>query len=159
MEPLLSEIEALKEVLFTPVESFVTEKERAEKGEEWAEKMAHSRMFKQAIKAAYAARSERTLYTVALGFGPRWVQNFGLYPTQGQAEKARTQMLGALGNLVKRSAVLPLSGERGWELMQERASVPAEVTGDYRECRTDAAAFKNGWDGKAATRKKYEEAS
>lgn len=159
MEPHKTEIEALREVMFTPVESFVTEKERAEKGEEWAEKTAHRRMFAAGIKAVEEARGARTLYTVAIGFGPSHVRMFGLYPTEATAEKARAKMLAALGNLVKGSAVRPWQNEHAWAAMLARADVPAPARGDWAAVAEDARLTKLGWDGKRATRKKYEEMS
>lgn len=159
MQPNQAEVDALREVLFTPVESFVTEKERAGKGEEWAEKMAHKRMFADAIKAVDKARGERTMWTVCLGFGPKWIECFGLYATQAQAQKGREQMLAALGNLVVRSSVVALKNEHAWAQMQERSDQPAPVKGDWAEVAADRAAFKNGWNGKAKSRKNFEESA
>ena len=159
MEPHKSEVDALREVMFTPVESFVTEKERAEKGDEWAEKTAHRRMFATAIKAVDEARGTRTLYTVVLGFGASHVRNFGLYATEAQAEKARAKMLAALGNLVKASAVRPWQNEHAWAAMLTRADVPPPVKGDFAACAEDARLTRLGWDGKRATRKRFEDMS
>ena len=157
MEPHKSEIDALREVMFTPVESFVTEKERAEKGDEWAEKTAHRRMFATAIKAAEEARGQRTLWTVLLVFGPQFYENFGPYSTQAQAEKARAHMLGELGNLVANSVTVPLKNEYGWRAMLALADAPPPVKGDWSTVAADAALFRRGWDGKRASRKRFEE--
>lgn len=156
MQPNQAEIDALREVLFTPVESFVTEKERAEKGEEWAEKMAHKRMFADAIKAVDKARGERTMWTVCLGFGEKWIECFGLYATQAQASKGREQMLAALGNLVVRSSVVALKNEHGWAQMLEATEADSASRGDWSTVAEDAALFKRGWKGERKDRAKYE---
>lgn len=156
MEPLKTEIDALREVLMTPLESFVTEREHEEKGEEWAEKMAQKRMFSQAIKAVDKARGERTMWTVCLGFGPKWIECFGLYATQAQASKGREQMLAALGNLVLRSSVIPLKNEHGWAQMLEATEADSASRGDWSTVAEDAALFRKGWKGERKDRATYE---
>lgn len=156
MEPLLGEIDALREVLFTPVESFVSDKERAEKGDEWAEKMAHKRMFSQGIKAVDAARGSRTLYMVVLRFGQgssTFYTGYGPYATKGQAEKAVTAMSSTFEYTA--AAVVPMRNAEGLAgLLSELDAKPA-LAGDWAIVADDARAFRNGWNGKQATRSKY----
>lgn len=157
MEPLKTEIDALREVMFTPVDQFVTEKERAERGEEAAEKLAHKRMFSQAIKAVDAARGARTLYTVVLRFGRgsnTFYSGYGPYATKGQAEKA----VAALSSTFDHSAyaIVPTRNAEGFAAMLTELDAAPESKGDFALAASDGRLFALGWKGNMRDRKKYE---
>ncbi|MGZ6788369.1 MAG: hypothetical protein ACXVGN_00205 [Mycobacteriaceae bacterium] len=157
MEPLKAEIEALQAVMFTPVEQFVTDKERAERGDEAAEKLAHKRMFASAIKAVDEARGARTLYNVILRHGrgtSTFYTGFGPYPTTGQAEKAVEK----LGHVFEYTAyaVVPTRNAEGLEQMVKELDAEPEGRAMFAIVKEDARLTKLGWDGKQKSRKKYE---
>ena len=160
MEPLKAEIEALREVMFTPVEDFVSEKERAERGEEWAEKTAHRRMFSQGIKAVDAARGARTTWMVTLRHGPAdncYFTGIGPYATKAQAEKALLRARAAFDP--SGWAVSPTRNEDGFaDLLTELDAKPVGG-GDYAVVADDARMFRKGWDGNQKTRKQFENAN
>lgn len=143
--------------MFTPVEQFVTDREREERGEEAAEKLAHKRMFAQAIKAVDAARGARTLYNVVLRFGQgtsTFYSAFGPYATKGQAEKA-VEKLGSVFGFTA-FAVVPTRNAEGLEQMLAELDAKPEVKGDFAIAKEDGRLFRLGWSGKIKDRKKYE---
>lgn len=145
MKPLAAEIKALQEVLMQPLESFVTDKERAEKGEEKAEALAQTRMFTQALEAAERARTDRTVWMVVLRHGTTSVHytGFGPYATKNQAEKAKDELLKGMETTAY--AVVPTRNEhRIAELWAEADTMP-ESRGMWGEVKKDQQAIKNGW--------------
>jgi hypothetical protein len=156
VEPLKVELDAFWEVMLTPVAEFITEKERAERTEAKAEKLAHDRMAKTAIKAVDKARGERTLWMVVLRFGREnrtFYSSFGPYPTKGQAEKAVTQLGETYGYTAY--AVVPMRNAEGLAEMLANLDNGAESKGDYGIVLEDAKLFKAGWTGKNAERAKF----
>lgn len=155
MEPLKTEIDAMKAVLMSDLESFVTEREVQERGEEKAEALAQKRMFSQAIKAVDQARGARTTWTVVLRFGTGSVHyaGFGPYATRQQATKA----LDVLGRTMAPTgyAVVPTRNAAHLEELTTGLDAQPESRGTFGDVRLDAQAFKNGWKGKDATRGKY----
>lgn len=155
MEPLKAETDALREVMFTPVEQFVSDKEREERGEEKAEALAHKRMFSQAIKAVDKARGERTTYMVVLRFGrgdTTFYKAFGPYPSKGTAEK---DVLKAGVFEYTAYAVVPMRNAEGLAALVEELDTRPLGNGDWAVVAEDAKAVKKGWKGKQNDRAKF----
>lgn len=157
MEPLKVEISALREVLMTPLETFVTDRERDEKGEEWAEKMAHQRMFASAIKAVDKARGDRTLHMVVLRFGRgdnTFYTAFGPYATNAQAVKATVGLAQTFEYTAV--AVVPMRNAEGLAALVTELNAKPEGRGDWVTVAGDARLHRKGWKGNRKDRAKYE---
>lgn len=159
MEPLKVELDALREVMFTPVEQFVSDKDAETRTPEALEALAHKRMFSTAIKAVDAARGARTLYMVVLRFGhgsSTFYSGYGPYATKPQAEKAVEKLGKALG--YSAFAIVPMRNAEGLEQLLKDLDANPESKGEFGVVSEDARLFRAGWNGKQATRKKYEAA-
>ena len=155
MKPNKAEVDALAAVLMTPLEEFVSDKERAEHKD--PEGLAQKRMFTKAIEAVDEARGGRTMWMVVLRFGTVAssviYQGFGPYATQKQASDATESIL--RGCEATAYAVVPLRTHDGWEAMVAAADEPPAEQSQWAEVRRDAEARKNGWRGKARERDNY----
>ena len=156
MEPLKAELEAMREVLLRPLDSFVTDKDAESRTEEALEALAHKRMFSTAIKAVDAARGERTTHIVVLRHGrgtSTFYTGFGPYATKAQAEKAYVELAKTMAPTA--CAVVPVRNAAGFASLLESLDAEPEGRGQWAIVKEDAAALKRGWDGKSKTRGQY----
>lgn len=154
MEPNKDEVDAFWEVMLTPPEEFVTERERADRGDDWCEKMAHQRMAKQAIKAVDKARGDRTQWMVVLrhGRGESTVYTgYGPYSTKAQGERAQEKLAHTFHSTGY--ALVPMRNAEGLADLLEQVDTRPDLAGDWAVVSEDARLFKKaGWNGKNATR-------
>lgn len=168
MKPLKPEIEALRDVMFTPVEEFVTDKDAEKRDDEQLQALAYQRMFTRAIEAVDSARGSRTCYMIVLRHGTTSVTftGFGPYATKNQAEKALEHAQRTFGPTGW--AVVPTRNEQGYsELLEAIDAPPAErkigkveqkhMDAELRQCldneRTHMRA--GSWRGKGNTEVEY----
>lgn len=156
MKPNKAEIDALREVLLTPLDEFVTEKERAEKGDERAEALAQTRMFTRALEAAELARGSRTTYMVILRHGrgtSTHYTGFGPYATQAQGNTATERLLASMESTA--FAVVPTRNEHYLAQLFAEIDDDASIKGDWSTIADDKRAFKKGWRGHRRDREAY----
>lgn len=156
MRPLKAELDALNAVLMTPLEDFLTAKERDEHKD--PEGLAQKRMFTKAIEAVDEVRGLRTAWVVVLRFGVSassvTYQSFGSWSTKAQAERAAESILRTVEGTAY--AVVPQMSEGGWQAALSEADAPPTEKSSWAEIRRDAIAFRRGWKPKSERRDKYE---
>ncbi len=155
MKALKSELDALRDVLLTPLSEFISDKEAETRTQEKAEALAQTRMFTTALEAVDKARAERTYFMVVLRHGSVSVtySGFGPYSTKDQAEKAATQALA--GMEITAYAIVPTRNHHGLGAIFELADADPAERSVWAEVKKDAQAKRNGWKGKSRERDSY----
>lgn len=155
MKPVKAEIDALRDVLLTPLTEFISAKEAESRTQEKAEALAQTRMFTAALEAVDIARADRTYFMVVLRHGSASVtySGFGPYATKAQAEKAAAQTLA--GMEVTAYAIVPTRNHHGLGAIFELADADPVERSVWAEVKKDAQALKRGWRGKARDRDTY----
>ena len=109
MRPLKGELDALRTVLMTPLEEFISDKESESHKD--PESLAQMRMFTKAIESVDEARGARLMHNVVLRFGsgksPVFL-SYGPYSTKAQAERALEEQK-------------KLHGPSGWAITAHRS--------------------------------------
>lgn len=150
-----AEMDALAEVMMTPLGDFLTDREANEHKN--PEALAQKRMFTKAIEAVDEVRGLRTSWVVVVRFGVTassvTYQAFSGWSTRAQAEKAATAILSAVEGTAY--AVVPQLTERGWEAMLSAADAPPAEKSVWSEIRLDAIAFRRGWNPKKTRREQH----
>lgn len=149
MKPLKAEIDALREVVFTPLEQF---------GEFVGPDgpdvdLAYKRMFTAAIEAVDKARATRGFYTAVAHFGGPVFMGVGPFSTRAQAVKALEEDILPLGPST--FAVVSTMTPEAMKAKLADADTTAASKGDFAMVAQDVEAFKNGWDGKRGTRERH----
>ena len=114
MKPVKAELDALREVLFTPLEEF---------GSEENEDLAYKRMFTAAIEAVDHARAERGHFAVMAWFGGPVYMGIGPYSTANQANKDFEAKVKPLGP--KKFAIVRMTTPEGLAKLLEKTDTPA----------------------------------
>lgn len=153
MKPQKAEIDALTAVLNTPLEDFLTNRERETSKD--PEALAQRRMFTKAIEAVDEARGQRTMWITVLRHGTVSVSytSYGPYATANQAAKETEKLLA--GMEATAYAVVPFRNDHGVNAIWQAADAPPEAKGMWAEVKRDQEALRNGWKGKSNTRHKF----
>lgn len=159
MKPVKAEIDALRDVLLTPLTEFISAKEAESRTQEKAEALAQTRMFTAALEAVDIARADRTYFMVVLRHGSASVtySGFGPYSTKDQAEKAAAQALA--GMEITAYAIVPTRNHHGLGALFELADAPAAERSMWELVKQDGRAVKRGWRGNKRDRNQYLDAS
>lgn len=159
MKPVKAELDALRNVLLTPLTEFISAKESETRTQEKAETLAQTRMFTAALEAVDKARADRTFWMVVLRHGTVSVtySGFGPYSTKDQAEKAATQALA--GMEITAYALVPTRNHHGLQAVFEMADADPAERSMWEIVKQDARASKRGWRGNRRDRDQYLDAS
>lgn len=159
MKALKSELDALRDVLLTPLSEFISDKEAETRTQEKAEALAQTRMFTAALEAVDVARAERTYFMVVLRHGTVSVtySGFGPYSTRDQAEKAAAQALAGMETTAY--AIVPTRNPHGLDAVFALADADPAERSMWELVKQDAQATKKGWRGNRRDRDSYVHAS
>ena len=137
MKPLKKEVDAVAALLVA--------------GDETPEKLAT-----RVIEALDQARTERVTYFSVFRFGDNgnvFFQGVGPFSTRNQAVKAVEKHPAA--GMARGYAVVPTLTDEGLDALIASVDETPKARSDWAEVEQDAAAKRNGWTGKAATRGRY----
>lgn len=153
MRPLKTELEALAEVLHTPLGDFISDRERAEHRDPTA--LAQTRMFAKAIEAVDEARASRHHFYLVFRFGEDsgWLQGFGPFATKAQAQKAAADIVAVRD--YSAFAVVPTNNFAAFTEQMKHLDEMPPAGKDFKLILEDAELFKIGWNGKERTRRQY----
>lgn len=147
MKPNKPEVDALRAVLMTPLNEFITDKESETHKD--PEGLAQSRMFSRALEAAYDELGRRTTWLVVLrhGKGSSTVYSgWGAWSTKAQAEKALAAHLVDFDHTA--GAIVPVRGESALaDLLAEIDAPPPEAKIGPKEGKQLDAKIRQYLDG------------